>query len=38
MEDHRLPPGARVFRYKLDFYYQQSLLYLVTLVLYGGIR
>lgn len=38
MEDHRLPPGAHVFRYKLDFYYQQSLLYLVTLVLYGGIR
>ena len=26
------------FRYKLDFYYQQSLLYLVTLLLYGGIR
>ena len=32
------PPGSRVYRYKLDFYYQQSLLYLVTLVLYGGIR
>lgn len=33
-----LPPGTRVFRYKLDFYYQQSLLYLVTLLLYSGIR
>ena len=38
MEDRRLPPGAKVFRYKLDFYYQQSLLYLVTLLLYTGIR
>ncbi len=26
------------FRYKLDFYYQQTLIYLVTLVLYAGIR
>ncbi|MBP6672558.1 MAG: hypothetical protein KA247_05385 [Bacteroidetes bacterium] len=26
------------FRYKLDFYYQQALIYLVTLVLYAGIR
>jgi len=33
MTDHE-----RVFRYKLDFYYQQALIYLVTLVLYGGIR
>ena len=38
MEDHRLPSGAKVFKYKLDFYYQQALLYLITLVLYGGIR
>lgn len=38
METARWPAGAKVFRYKLDFYYQQSLLYLVTLVLYGGIR
>ena len=38
IEQRRFPPGAKVFRYKLDFYYQQSLLYLVTLVLYGGIR
>lgn len=29
---------GKVFRYKLDFYYQQALIYLVTLVLYGGIR
>lgn len=27
-----------VFRYKLDFYYQSALLYLVTLIMYGGIR
>jgi len=26
------------FKYKLDFYYQSALIYLVTLVLYGGIR
>src|SRR5438876_2415764 len=38
MEEPRWPTGAKVFKYKLDFYYQQSLLYLVTLVLYGGIR
>lgn len=28
----------RVFKYKLDFYYQSALMYLVTLILYGGIR
>ncbi len=28
----------KVFKYKLDFYYQSSLIYLVTLILYGGIR
>jgi hypothetical protein len=28
----------KTFKYKLDFYYQQSLMYLVTLVVYGGIR
>ena len=28
----------RVFKYKLDFYYQSALIYLVTLILYGGIR
>jgi hypothetical protein len=26
------------FKYKLDFYYQQALIYLVTLILYAGIR
>ena len=33
MEEH-----VRVFKYKLDFYYQSALIYLVTLILYGGIR
>jgi hypothetical protein len=28
----------KTFKYKLDFYYQQTLLYLTTLVLYAGIR
>jgi len=28
----------KVFRYKLDFYYLQALIYLLTLILYGGIR
>ncbi|MBI1807194.1 MAG: hypothetical protein HYR76_09110 [Ignavibacteria bacterium] len=37
-DDQRLPPGAKVFKYKLDFYYQQSLLYLITLVFYSAIR
>jgi hypothetical protein len=27
-----------IFKYKLDFYYQQTLVYLMTLVLYAGIR
>ncbi|HVN48269.1 MAG TPA: hypothetical protein VMU30_05545 [Bacteroidota bacterium] len=26
------------FKYKLDFYYQQTLIYLFTLVLYAGVR
>ncbi len=30
--------GTKVFRYKLDFFYQQALIYLGTLVLYAGIR
>ena len=38
MEEHRLPAGTKMFKYKLDFYYQQSLLYLLTLILYAGIR
>jgi hypothetical protein len=28
----------RTFKYKLDFYYQSALIYLVTLIMYGGIR
>ena len=28
----------KIFRYKLDFYYQQTLIYLFTLVLYAGVR
>jgi len=34
----QFPAGSRVFRYKLDFYYQQALLYIVTLMLYAGVR
>ncbi len=34
MENHH----AKTFKYKLDFYYQSALIYLVTLVVYGGIR
>jgi hypothetical protein len=26
------------FKYKLDFYYQQALIYLITLMLYAGVR
>jgi hypothetical protein len=29
---------GKVFKYKLDFYYQSALIYLVTLIVYGGIR
>lgn len=29
---------GKVFKYKLDFYYQSALLYLVTMILYGLIR
>jgi len=28
----------KTFKYKLDFYYQQALIYLVVLLLYAGIR
>ena len=28
----------KVFRYKLDFYYQQAIMYLLTLIVYLGIR
>ena len=31
-----MPP--KEFKYKLDFYYQQSLIYLVTLILYAGVK
>jgi hypothetical protein len=30
--------NEKIFKYKLDFYYQQTLMYLLTLVLYAGIR
>jgi len=30
--------NERTFKYKLDFYYQSALIYLITMVLYGGIR
>lgn len=30
--------SGKIFRYKLDFYYQQALIYLVTLIAYAGIR
>ncbi|MBP8976250.1 MAG: hypothetical protein KBG83_05990 [Bacteroidetes bacterium] len=30
--------SEKIFRYKLDFYYQQAVIYLATLVLYVGIR
>lgn len=30
--------GGKVFRYKLDFYYQQALIYLLVLIGYVGIR
>jgi hypothetical protein len=26
------------FKYKLDFYYQQALIYLVTMILYAGVK
>ena len=29
---------TKTFKYKLDFYYQSALIYLVTLILYGAIR
>ncbi len=30
--------NEKVFKYKLDFYYQSALMYLLTLILYGGLR
>ncbi|MER3523345.1 MAG: hypothetical protein C4326_04590 [Ignavibacteria bacterium] len=34
MEEHH----EKTFKYKLDFYYQSALIYLLTLIVYGGIR
>lgn len=28
----------KAFKYKLDFYYQQALIYLITLILYAGLK
>ena len=33
-----MPEQEKVFKYKLDFYYQSTLIYVVTLIIYGGIR
>jgi len=30
--------GPKTFKYKLDFYYQQTLLYLLVFLLYAGIK
>ena len=30
--------AEKAFKYKLDFYYQSALIYVVTLIIYGGIR
>jgi len=30
--------APKEFKYKLDFYYQQALIYLVTLILYAGVK
>ncbi len=30
--------NPKEFKYKLDFYYQQALIYLVTLILYAGVK
>jgi hypothetical protein len=38
MEDNKSIISGKIFKYKLDFYYQQSLLYLITLIIYAGIR
>ena len=29
---------SEIFRYKLDFHYQQAIVYLITMVLYAGFR
>ncbi|MFI5251556.1 MAG: hypothetical protein ACHQQQ_03895 [Bacteroidota bacterium] len=38
MTDHQQTNGRSVFRYKLDFYYQQTLMYLIFLMVYWGLR
>ena len=38
MSHYQMPQGAKAFKYKLDFYYQQAIVYLVTLMMYGGVR
>jgi hypothetical protein len=38
MESEKSGREMKSFRYKLDFYYQQAILYLTTLVLYAGVR
>ena len=30
--------AEKAFKYKLDFYYQQALIYLATLLLYAGVK
>ncbi len=38
MGEQNVPEGASVFKYKLDFYYQQALIYLLTLIAYASVR
>ena len=38
MTDNQMTDNRKVFRYRLDFYYQQTLLYLITLMIYWGLR
>lgn len=38
MENKTKEAPYKAFKYKLDFYYQQSLLYLITLMIYAGVR
>jgi hypothetical protein len=33
-----MPEHEKTFKYKLDFHYQSALIYLLTLIVYGGIR
>lgn len=38
LDELSVRPSGKVFRYKLDFYYQQALMYLLTLIAYAWIR